>query len=260
MKEGAARAETIQTLLQRPARNPGDAESFSAIPGPDLTFTLLNLTPDQQYTLLSSFWARLRVPAIIPALEKPLDQPVIKHQLLRDIFFQRLYELDPGKAAPRILAEIGQPHPDSGMFTVNASTLAVLPDPTLPQFDDLLAQRVADPISRTRELDAGLIGRYSSGAILARVKACYESAAGAWSCAIADGFMNYFLRVDPDYGVTQVGKGACTCTPESLKSLIRINRWAEVEPGIIAKLNDPQPWAARDAAELLAMNGGPKAK
>ncbi len=260
VKEGAARAETIRTLLQRPARSPADAESHSAIPGPDLAFTLLSLTPDEQYTLLSSFWARLSVPTIIPALEKLLDQPVIKHQLLRDILFQRLYELNPGKAVPRILAEIRQPHIDGGMFTVNANTLAVLPDVTLPQFDELLAKRVADPNSRTRELDAGLIGRYSSGAILARVKVCYESAAGAWSCAIADGFMNYFLRVDPDYGTRQVGKGASTCTPESLKTLVSIGRWAKVEPAIIAKLNDPQLCVARDAAELLAMYGGPKAK
>jgi hypothetical protein len=47
---------------------------------------------------------------------------------------------------------------------------------------------------------------------------------------------------------------------ESLKAIVAGRRWASVEPSIIARLNDPAGWNARDAAETLAKYGSPKAQ
>ncbi len=259
-KRGPARAETIRTLLQRPARSPSELGPLSSIPSIDLASAFLDLTPDQQYILLSSYWGRLKAATFTPALVQLLGQAEINHQLLRDMALQRLHELDRAKAAPFILAEIKQPHLDSAMSTVKAKTLGLLPETTLPQFDELLARRIADPNSRTLGLDAGLISRYSTATILPQVKAKYESVRGPWACGIADGFMDYFLRVDQEYGVAQMAKWASTCSPQSLKTLMRIGRWNDVEPAVIAELNDPERDRARGAAEVLSKCGGPKAR
>jgi hypothetical protein len=259
VKKGSARVQTMRTLLLRPAKNQADMGPLADIPDADLASAFLDLTADQQHALLSTSWLRLKLQAMSPVLEDLLDRPTINHRL-RDIAFQRLYELEPDKAIPRIFEEIRQPHVDAGMSTVKAKTLAVLSDAVLPQFDVILLRRLTDPNSRTRVLDAGLIGRYATEAIRLPVKSYYESVSGPWAGDIADGFMTYFLRVDPDYGVKQMQKRAGTKTIEALKKLRNLDRWADVEPFVIARLNEPELWAARDAAELLGKFGGPKAK
>jgi hypothetical protein len=39
-----------------------------------------------------------------------------------------------------------------------------------------------------------------------------------------------------------------------------MKRWEQVEPALVARLNDPKLWVARAAAETLALYGGPKAE
>ncbi|MCI0350965.1 MAG: hypothetical protein L0Z53_16185, partial [Acidobacteriales bacterium] len=164
-KQGRARAETVTTLLMRPARGAEDIKPFAALPDTEVASAFLALTADQQSTLLTSFWERLRLPAMVKPLQTIAGQPAMQHQLLRDITLQRLYELDPIEATPYILGEIRHPHVDSGMFTVQGKTLGVLPRATLPEFDEVLAARLAQKESRTLPLDAQLVGRYSTKAI-----------------------------------------------------------------------------------------------
>src|SRR2546429_1743222 len=106
------------------------------------------------------------------------------------------------------------------MFTVKGESLGLLPNETLPQFDEMLAARIEQKESRTMGLDAQLIGRYSTKAILPRIRSIYDTAAARWDCVIEDGFVLYFLRVDPDHGVkrlalapsfcmTQIGRASC---------------------------------------------------
>ena len=134
-------------------------------------------------------------------LKKVVQQPNMNHQMLRDLALRCLYDLDPGEATSIILEEIKHPHLNNGMFTVKGETLGLLPNETLPQYDEILAARIEEKNSRTRSLDAQLIGRYSTKEILPRVKSVYESAGGGWDCVSEDGFVMYFLRVDADYGV-----------------------------------------------------------
>ena len=203
-KQSRARAETVRTLLLRPARASEDIKPFTALPDAEVAAAFLALTPDQQWTLLSTFWERLRLPAMLKPLEGIASRPEIRHQMLRDVALQRLYELDASEATPYIFEEIRHPHLDNGMFTVRAKTLGVLPQATLPEFDQVLAARVEGKESRTLPLDAQLVGRYSTKAILPRVKAVYEGAPGRWDCLTEDGFILYFLRTDTDYGVRRL--------------------------------------------------------
>ena len=203
-KQGRARAETVEALLLRPARGSQDVKPLTALPGTEIASALLALPPDQQWTLLSTFWERLRVLAMATALETILGEADIKHQMLRDIAMERLYELDPDAAKPYILDEISHPHVDNSKGMVKAKTLGVLPQETLPEFDEILVARLERKDSHTLPLDAQLIARYSTKKILPRVKPLYETAPGRWDCATEDGFVLYFLRTEPDYGVQRL--------------------------------------------------------
>jgi hypothetical protein len=124
----------------------------------------------------------------------------------------------------------------------------------------MLAARISQKGSRTVELDANLIARYSTSAILPQVKTTYESAAGQWDCVTEDGFVLYFLRVDPDYGVKRLAVAPSACMLNSLPAVIKMHRWNEVEPGIIARLNGTDLNRAGQAAETLAKYGSAQAE
>jgi len=259
-KQGRARAETVEALLLRPARGSQDVKSLTSLPGTEIAATFLALSPDQQWTLLSTFWERLKVPAMTTALEATLGEADIKHQMLRDAAMQRLYELDPAAAKRYILEEIRHPHVDNSMGTVQARTLGVLPQETLPEFDELLVTRLESKNSHTMPLDAQLIARYSTKAILPRVKSLYEAAPGRWDCITEDGFVLYFLRTEPEYGVQRLAAAPSFCMTESIPQVIKMKRWNEIEIKVIAQLDNPDLNRARQAAETLARYGGAKAE
>jgi hypothetical protein len=259
-KQARARAETVETLLLRPARRSPDIKPLTTLPGTEIASAFLALSPDQQWTLLSMFWERLRVPAMAPALETIVGAAEIKHPMLRDIAMQRLYELDPDAAKPYIWEEIRHPHIDNNMGTVKAKTLGVLPQHTLPEFDDLLVARLERKDSHTMPLVAQLIARYSTKAILPRVKSLYETAPGGWDCATEDGFVLYFLRTGPEYGVERLAAAPSACMTESIPEVIKMKRWGEIETKVITQLDNPDLNRARQAAETLARYGGSKAE
>ncbi|MGC1617595.1 MAG: hypothetical protein WA765_03810 [Candidatus Acidiferrum sp.] len=259
-KRGAARAGTVQTLLLRPSSETDDVKPLAGLPPGEVAAAFLNSSQEQQWNLLTSFWERIKDQAMIAPLKRVTAQPNMNHQMLRDLALRRLYDLDASEATPVILEEIKHPHLDNGMFTVEGGTLGLLANETLPQFDQMLATRIEDKESRTRGLDAQLIGRYSTKGILPRVKSVYETAPGQWDCVTEDGFVVYFLRVDPDYGVKRLAEAPSFCMTTALRAVIRMQRWSEVEPGIIAWLNGPDLNRARQAAETLAKYGSKQAE
>jgi hypothetical protein len=259
-KNGEARAETVQALLLRPSNGADDVKPLAGLPPREVAAAFLNLSQDQQWNLLTSFWERLKDQAMSAALKKVAEQPNMNHQMLRDLALRCLYDLDPNEATPIFLGEIKHPHLDNGMFTVKGETLGLLPNEKLPQFDEMLAARIEDKESRTKGLDAQLIGRYSTKAILPRVKSVYETAEGQWDCVTEDGFVVYFLRVDPDYGVKRLAQAPSFCMTNALPAVVRMRRWGEVEPGVLARLNGPDLNRARQAAETLAKFGTAQAE
>ena len=259
LKLGQARTETVRSLLARPGRGFLDVRPVAGLPESEVIAAFLAVPPDEQFTLLNTFWDRLRIPAMANPLETILAQPTISHPHLRNIALRRLYELDPARAADFMLEEIRQPHLDQNSFTVAARTLGLLPSPQLPEFDGILASRLEQKDSHTFSLDAQLVARFSSIAILPRVKAAYRSSTFP-ECAARDGFILYFLRTDPDYGIEQIAANAGACLAESFLQVKRMKRWGEVEPAIIAELNNPDESRAQQAAQTLARYGGARAE
>lgn len=258
-KRGAARAETVRTLLLRPARDSSDVKPLSAVPDTEIAAAFAALTPTQQSDLLQTFWERLKTPAMVRPLEAVLERPSTGgRDIVRGLAMQRLFELDPRAGRPYILAEIRRPRMDGS--SVVAKALTLLPDETLPEFDETLATRLEAAGRPTIWVDAPLIGRYATAAILPRVKAVYEKDAGNWTCDIEDALARYFLRVDPDYGIEKVRAKGGRCMTEALKAVVAAGRWPDVEPSVIARLTDKDTYVVRDAAETLARYGGPKAQ
>ena len=122
-KNGEARAETVQTLLLRPSKGSDDVKPLAGLPPREVAAAFLNLSQDQQWNLLTSFWERLKDQAMSAALKKVAEQPNMNHQMLRDLALRCLYDLDPNEATPIFLGEIKHPHLDNGMFTVKGETL-----------------------------------------------------------------------------------------------------------------------------------------
>ena len=241
--------------LLRPARDSSDVKPLSGLPEAEIVSAFVALTPRQQSDLLQIFWERLKTPGMTHALEAVLEQPNRGDTMLRGLAIQRLFELDPSAARPYILAEIGRPQVNGGVL---ANALTLLPDETLPEFDEMLATRLEAKESSTIWVDARLVGRYSTAEILPRVKAVYEKKAGRWACDIEDALVGYFLRVAADYGLDRVRAKGGMCMTESLKAVVATGRWPGVEPAVIARLNDAETNAARDAAETLARYAGPR--
>ena len=256
-KSVAARAETVRTVLLRPARESSDVKPLNGLPEAAVVSAFANLPPQEQLNLLETFWERVKTPGIARALEVVLEHPTQDDETLRGMAIQRLFELDSPAARPYILAEIRRPQ---GSDREMSTALTLLPEQTLPQFDDILAKRLEADADPTMPLDARLIGRYSTAAILPRVKTVYEKSAGEWACDIEDGLVSYFLRVEPDYGLERVRAKGGKCMEGSLQVVVAGGHWSAVEPAIIARLNDTNVWTARDAAETLALYGGPKAQ
>jgi hypothetical protein len=254
-KWGSAKAETVRTLLMRPASTSSDVRPLNSVPEGDIVSSFRALSPYEQESLLSTFWERLNLPAMTAPLGEIAQQPHISNSQLRDVALLRLYQLDATAATPLFLEEIANPHVDNNMFTVSGDTLGLLPNETLPQFDLVLAARLENKETSTADLDAQLAGRYATKAVLARMKAAYVARQGDWNCKSEDGFVLYFLRVDPDYGVKRLQQAPSFCMTKSIPAVIRMKRWREIEPAIIANMSAPDLNRARQAAETLAQYG-----
>ena len=124
----------------------------------------------------------------------------------------------------------------------------------------MLVARLERKDSHTMPLDTQLIARYSTKKIFPRVKSLYETAPGRWDCVTEDGFVLYFLRTEPDYGVQRLAAAPSACMTESIPEVIKMKRWGGIETKVIAQLDNPDLNRARQAAETLAKYGGAKAE
>jgi len=254
-KAGAARAETVRTLLLASNSGAKPVELHDS----DLQQSLLTLPAEEQSHLLQYSWLKLKAPGMGDVLEKILDQAKINDSSLRGLALLRLDELDHERAVARLTEEIRHPHADNGIANHLKGVLEILPDKPDAQFDELLATRLERKDSPTLDLDAGLIARFATGAILPRVKTFYQSS-GDDSCGTKSELVSYFLRVDTDYGIRLLKGADLFCMKGALETAARLKRWSAVEPWVIAELNGPNLWSARNAAEALAEYGSIKAK
>jgi hypothetical protein len=153
-KTPAARAETVQTLLQygRNISTPEVKAQMSSL----LKLSFLELNSRSQIDDLRSEWDWLRSPEFLPILQtlarlpvkrdSDLEVSVYDLQQLKGLALMRWYELDPESAHREIVAQIGSATP-----SLAAQSISFLPDEQFPQFEPLWAQALLDTENQLRE-------------------------------------------------------------------------------------------------------------
>ena len=212
-----------------------------------------------QSTLLEYRWRMLKSPAILPLLRdliahpppQPFDPPI------QGTALRRLLELSPDEGRKIILDEIRRP-----TRNLRFPVLAMLPDDSLPELNDALADRADDL----------LILRYATGDIVKRVENRYlahdAEIAQAKLPTCAGPLAFYFLKYDPPFGERLLRQdfakpnAAPACYDIGFQ-LQQYGRWAyspALERLAIESLTSPNVLVKRGAAEALGRFGAPVAE
>jgi len=153
---------------------------------------------NEQNTLLTYRWEKIKSPAMLPMLRRYAQSyhnfPEMRESKAYDSLqitasaLRRWYELDPSGARPAIITEISRPRP-----RFDARVLGILPDETLPEVDFTLAEHFAtsDDSDGLTHL-ASLIARYATAAILPQITEKLEPKMGKWPATFKIRFLHIF--------------------------------------------------------------------
>ncbi|MEO8077317.1 MAG: hypothetical protein ABI818_13380 [Acidobacteriota bacterium] len=157
-----------------------------------LAATFLELPAVRQSSLLEYQWRSLAGPAMVPVLRALIAPPASSS--LRDLALRRLYELAPVEGRAHILRQISNPPRGATL-----KTLGVLPDRELPALDGVFAASIENR-QGDLEMAAGLLQRYASPAIAARVLPSAHALLPRLACRPQAALLAYFVRADAARG------------------------------------------------------------
>jgi len=231
------------------------------------------LSLEEQNTLLSFRWDKIKSVALLPILKRYAqsyrDFPEMRESHAYDSLqvsaaaLRRWYELDPAGARPAIIKEITRPRPRFG-----ARVLGLLPDKTLPEVDFALAEHFAagDDLDGGSNL-ASLIARYATDAILPQITEKLDPQIGKCACMIQNPILAYILRVSPDSARPRIEKAVAArgeeltaCNHSLFQEVSEIRYDPMLEEIGVKSLDDPDPEVAMTAATMLAKFGSPAAE
>jgi hypothetical protein len=231
------------------------------------------LPPQEQNTLLTQRWDKIKSPALLPLLRRYAqsyqDFPELRESKAYESLqlsasaLRHWYELDPTGARPAIITEISRPRP-----RFSARVLGLLPDETLPEIDFVLAEHFAasDDLDGTANL-AGLIARYATAAILPQITEKLDGKLGKWACAIQDPILAYLLRVNPamarpriEQAIAARGPEFSACNHEIFQGISEIHYDPVLEELGVQSLDGSDPQVAMTAATMLGKFGSPAAE
>ncbi len=270
-KEGAARAQTVQTLLNlEPTPSPEPPEVQSQMRA-WLAVSFLDLDVLSQIDDLRQRWGMLDSPGILPALRTLAESPPMSDHYsspysredLRSVAFKRWYELDPTGARKEILAEIGSPTPP-----LSAQALTFLPAKPLPQFERLWADAFVkikttdqtNPSAQRREdLLGSLLVRFGTGAAVPQMIAKLNQPPSPYACIAYGEALAYLVRFSPHDARRLLKRQIATKEPDCSDSMFR--RIYDQAAGPVLNevadeaLNNPDPGVVEDAASYLTLYG-----
>jgi hypothetical protein len=240
-----ARAISLQTLLN--LQQSGPAQPWQHGIAMSLVADFRSLPAMSQISLLEYRWDLLKGPAMLPVLRDLLANPKTQ-----DVAVRRLLELAPDEARKIILDEIRNP-----TRNLPFPTLAMLPDATLPEFNEILADR-GDPL---------LLLRYANGDVMKRVEEKYlahrTEVAKQNLPDCAGPLVFFFLKYDPPFGESQLRAdfaraGAPPACYDVGFQFLALGKWAyspALEKLAIESLKSDKVPVKRGAATVLGKYG-----
>jgi hypothetical protein len=257
-KTGAARAASVETLLARPPESTTDRTALRQM----LAATWDTLPLRTRNELIQSRWNEIGGPELVPVLRSVVDTPRTAARMAdrpdRESALARLYELSPAEGRARIVDEMIRGTGDVGM-----ATLGLLPDQELPEIEAPLLAKIQSATHSS--VDYQVLARYASASVLPEIRRLYERQRGRWACAPQTAMLQYFLRADQPYGVSEVTAALAQrqftgCYSSLFTDLKEASRIPEVERLAIAALDDPAPTVVGNAAAALMRYGAADAE
>jgi hypothetical protein len=271
-KKGSAKAVSTITLLSETSRRRDNmpswlSEKFAKKLPSELRKIFFDLPARTQGYLIAYQWALIKSPEMTPILERFIETPSRENDMFitnpAGIALQRIFEINPKRGRELILREIVNPN-----HSVQFETLAILPDKTLPEVDNALAtaleKALYDRFDRLT-LEAQLLARYGTSAILPRIKAAALGKKLLSQCGTAAPIIAYFLRVDPATGAAELEKALSSNTKYSCRTnllglIADMHFGAELESIAIRRLDDSDLNTVMNAAEILGKYGSAQAE
>lgn len=258
-KTGKARAVTVtELLLSRFELEPAAKSQLRQV----LLSSWASLPGRRQAELIQFRWEQVGGPEWLPTLKAIVaGEPNLRHsfdQVDRGIAMRRIYEFAPEQGRDLILKEISNPKGDVGI-----ETLGMLPEKELPPVEQPVLTRLKN--GNGTDVDYQLIERYASVRVFPEVKSHYGAGRGRWACVPQTAMLLYFLRVQPQYEISQFndafGQREKTGCYRSLITAVGEKFWdLKIERIAIAALNDESVDVQRDAAEALGKYGSARAE
>jgi hypothetical protein len=263
-KTDQARAITLAERQGTSTRQPTVAGSATS--REQLATVFLDLPTERQASLLGVQWPTVASPAMRPALRRLIASSTTASRSVADLALRRLYELAPEEARPLILREVQNPRPGATL-----KTLERLPDPELPELDEMLAANfeASQDFEARGDFDgeairAELVHRYASKKISDRI---FQSASGRlthMACRPQSAILAYFLRVDEGIGqmlltLARASRASTGCRT-SLVPVAELRMTPALEALAIGDLDHTDPDIVIGAIETLGRHGSPAAR
>jgi hypothetical protein len=272
-KRGVALALTLNTVLEAGGFVDGKPKPVSNQIVSQIAAVFDQLPVEKQAQILESRWEMIKSPLFLPVLRKyalqfkdfsvPNEVNAYNSLHLSGAALLRWYELEPDEARDVIIQEIMRPKP-----RYTARILGILPDKTLPEVEQSLAENFAKQgDAYAAENLASLLHRYATDAVLPQVLPVVDKYVGRWACATQAPILAYLLRVNPDIARPRIeaavaarGAGYSACNRTLLVELAALQQDPVLEEIAARSLDDEDPEVAGNAATFLGKYGSPAAE
>ncbi len=258
-KTGRARAVSVSELLQSDSTlSPAAIAQLRQL----LLASWDSLPIRKRNELIQYRWEQVGGSEFLPVLRAIVaGEPNRNHDLEkpdRGAALRRIYELAPDQGRELILREVASPKGD-----IDIGVLGMLPDHELPQLDQTLIANLQGGAGS--DLSFQLVSRYASLHALPVVRGIYEPRRGEWACNPQGEMLRYFLRVSPEYGISEVRdalsqRQKTSCYMSLFSSLGEGVRLSKIESIATSALNDTSLEVTTDSAEALGKYGSSKAE
>jgi hypothetical protein len=272
-KRGKALALSLNTILETISYEQGKSNPLSAQLLSQIATVFDQLPEEKQLQIIEYRWEMIKGPLFLPILRKyarrykefPIPNEVNAYNSLHlsGTALLHWYELEPQEARPVIIQEMLRPRP-----RYNAKILGVLPDKTLPEVEQALAEHFvkAEDYYAAENL-ASLLERYATDSVLPQILPIVDKNVGKWACSIQAPILAYMLRVNPDLARPRIeaamaarGPEYSACNRGLLNDVAAMQQDPMLEEIASRSLDDEDPEVAASVATFLGRYGSAAAE